>query len=93
MGTYFISGRVQPLNEVTIPPIRRIDPKEMRASAFNDNNGQTKTNTVDSLSTNILTYTSDINIQNDLQVGKINALRLNKRGLNPASFLYLSKLR
>ena len=78
MNTYFISGRVQPLNEVTIPPIRRIDPKEIRASTFNDNNGQSKTNAVDAPSSNILTYTTGINIQNDLQVGKINPLGINK---------------
>ena len=56
--TYFISGRVQPLNEVTIPQIRRIDPKEIRASTFDDSNGQAKTNRTGSSASNILKHSS-----------------------------------
>ena len=49
---------MQPLNEVTIPQIRRIDPKEIRASTFDDSNGQAKTNRTGSSASNILKHSS-----------------------------------
>ena len=67
--TYFISGRVQPLNEVKIPPTGRLDIKELRASTFDDTNGQINTDPSNNSAANILRTS----IQNDLQVGNYKA--------------------
>ena len=67
--TYFISGRVQPLNEVKIPPTGRLDIKELRASTFDDTNGQINTDPSNNSAANILRTS----IQNDLQVGYYKA--------------------